>query len=385
MDLSYSDEQRLLAEAALRFALQRGAFGQKSSHEELGEATRRCWKEIAELGWLRLTGPETYGGLDLGAIEVGIVAEAMGRGHLLEPFLGVASAVLLISKVGTEEQKAALLPSIFAGSSIAVIADSERHTYTNLHCEGRTTAQECADGWVVCGEKTHVIAGPWGDIFLVSANVPHNAEPARRLAVFAVPAKAPGVHHAEIPTVDGSPLGRLVLDNVRLPHDAMLGNGADAAGAIECIVDFMIAGLASEAAGCADALLRQTVDYTKSRIQFGKSLSSHQVIRHRIAEMSICLEEMRASALNAALFANAPADLRSRAASGAKAKAAACGRYIAEQSVQLHGGMGVTDELSIGAYFKRLLAIEFLHGDEQFHLHRYAALTLHATEQSERA
>ena len=161
-----------------------------------------------------------------------------------------------------------------------------------------------------------------------------------------------------------------------MPASALLGDKADALPAIEKVVDYAIAAMASEATGCMQVLLEATIAYTKQRVQFGKPLSDNQVLRHRMASMAVKIEEARASALNAVLMADADPVTRARAASGAKVKVGRAGRFVAEQAVQLHGGMGVTEELNVGAYFKRLMAIEIVFGSPEFHLLRYGRLPL---------
>jgi hypothetical protein len=192
--------------------------------------------------------------------------------------------------------------------------------------------------------------------------------------LFLVPQSSPGLTLRDFPRLGGGRACNLDLRDVHLPADAVLGNGSDALPAIEAVVDRAMAALGAEAVGIMQTLLDQTLEYTKIRKQFGKPLSANQVIRHRLADMAMQCDEARSMALRAALMADAEPVARARAASGAKAKIGRCARFVAEQSVQLHGAMGVTEELDIGSYFKRLLAFDTLFGGSAHHYRRYAAL-----------
>jgi len=372
MDLTPSDEQRLLRESADRFVSETytADHRRKVANEPLGFSAD-IWKQFADLGWLALPIAEAHGGLGGGAIEIGILMEAFGRGLVSEPYLStVVIGASLISECGTEAQKQALLPKIADGSLYLAFAHSERQARFDL-ADVRTTATKMPDGWRLDGHKTAVLDGNAAGQTIVSARV-NDAN--GKLCLFLVPQGTRGLALRDFPRLGGGRACNLELNGVQLPADALLGDGTDALPAIEGTVDRAMAALGAEAVGIMQTLLDQTLEYTKIRKQFGRPLSANQVIRHRLADMAMQCDEARSMALRAALMADAEPVARSRAASGAKAKIGKCARFVAEQSVQLHGAMGVTEELDIGSYFKRLLAFDTLFGGSAHHYRRHAAL-----------
>ena len=300
--------------------------------------------------------------------------EAFGRGLVSEPYLStVVIGASLISECGTEAQKQVLLPDIADGSLVLSFAHSERQARYDL-ADVTTTAKKAPDGWRLDGNKTAVLDGSAAGQIIVSARVDDGNGKPGRLCLFLVPQGTRGLALRDFPRRGGGRASNLELRDVRLSADALLGDGSDALSAIEAVVDRAMAALGAEAVGIMQTLLDQTLEYTKIRKQFGRPLSTNQVIRHRLADMAMQCDEARSMALRAALMADAEPVARSRAASGAKAKIGKCARFVAEQSVQLHGAMGVTEELDIGAYFKRLLAFDTLFGGSAHHYRRHAAL-----------
>ncbi|MEH2624610.1 alkylation response protein AidB-like acyl-CoA dehydrogenase [Bradyrhizobium sp. AZCC 1719] len=372
MDLTLSDEQRLLRESADRFVSETytADHRRRVANDPLGFSAD-IWKQFADLGWLALPIPEAHGGLGGGAIEIGILMEAFGRGLVAEPYLStVVIGASLIAECGTEAQKQALLPKITDGSLYLAFAHSERQARFDL-ANVRTIAKKTSDGWRLDGQKTTVLDGNAAGHIIVSARVNDSDG---RLGLFLVAQGTRGLTLRDYLRLGGGRACNLELNGVQLPADALLGDGSDALPAIEVAVDRAIAALGAEAVGIMQTLLDQTLEYTKIRKQFGRPLSANQVIRHRLADMAMQCDEARSMALRAALMADAEPVARSRAASGAKAKIGRCARFVAEQSVQLHGAMGVTEELDIGSYFKRLLAFETLFGGSAHHYRRHAAL-----------
>ena len=372
MDLTPSDEQRLLRESVDRFVSETytADHRRKVASDPLGFSAD-IWKQFADLGWLALPISEAHGGLGGGAIEIGILMEAFGRGLVSEPYLStVVIGASLISECGTDAQKQALLPKIADGSLYLAFAHSERQARFDL-ADIRTTAKKTTDGWRLDGHKIAVLDGNAAGQIIVSARVNDaNGEP----CLFLVPQGTRGLALRDFPRLGGGRACNLELRDVQLPADALLGDGSDALPAIEAVIDRAMAALGAEAVGIMQTLLDQTLEYTKIRKQFGRPLSANQVIRHRLADMAMQCDEARSMALRAALMADAEPVARSRAASGAKAKIGKCARFVAEQSVQLHGAMGVTEELDIGSYFKRLLAFDTLFGGSAHHYRRHAAL-----------
>jgi alkylation response protein AidB-like acyl-CoA dehydrogenase len=375
MDLTPSDEQRLLRESADRFVNETytGDHRRRVAGDPLGFSAE-IWKQFAELGWLALPIAEAHGGLGGGAVEVGLLMEAFGRGLVSEPYLStVVIGASLISECGTDAQKQALLPEIADGSLVLAFAHSERQARFDL-ADVRTAAKKTPDGWRLDGNKTAVLDGNAAGQIIVSARVDDGSGKSGKLCLFLVAQGTRGLASRDYPRLGGGRACNLDLSGVQLPADALLGDGDDALPAIEAVIDRAMAALGAEAVGIMQTLLDQTLEYTKIRKQFGRPLSANQVIRHRLADMAMQCDEARSMALRAALMADAEPIARSRAASGAKAKIGKCARFVAEQSVQLHGAMGVTEELDVGSYFKRLLAFDTLFGGSAHHYRRHAAL-----------
>jgi hypothetical protein len=375
MDLTLSDEQRLLRESADRFVSETydADHRRRQAGDPLGFSAA-IWKQFADLGWLALPIPESYGGLGGSAIETGILMEAFGRGLVSEPYLStVVIGAALISECGSEAQKQALLPKIADGSLYLAFAHSERAARFDL-AEVSTSARKTQEGWRLDGQKIAVLDGNAAGEIIVSARIAGDNGASGKLCLFLVPAATPGLIMREYARLGGGRACNLDLRDVRLPADALLGDGSDTLPAIEGVVDRAMAALGAEAVGIMQTLLDTTIEYTKIRKQFGRPLSANQVIRHRLADIAMQCDEARSMALRAALMVDAEPVARSRAASGAKAKIGKCARFVAEQSVQLHGAMGVTEELDIGSYFKRLLAFDTLFGGSAHHYRRHAAL-----------
>lgn len=383
MDLTLSDEQRLLRESVDRFIAETydADHRRRSAGDPLGFSPV-IWQQFADLGWLALPIAEAYGGLGAGSVETGIVMEAFGRGLVAEPYLAtVVIGAGLIAECGSEAQKQAMLPKVADGSLCLAFAHSERAARFDLaHVE--TTAKKSADGWRLDGRKTAAIDGHAAGQMIVSARIANADGTPGKLCLFLVPAGNPGLTLRDYSRLGGGRACNLDLVDVRLPGDALLGDGSDALPKIEGVVDRALAALGSEAVGIMQIMFDMTLEYTKVRQQFGRPLSANQVIRHRLADMAMHCDEARSIALRAAVMADAEPIARSRAASGAKAKIGKCARFVAEQSVQLHGAMGVTEELDIGSYFKRLLAFDTLFGGSAHHYRRHAALGERAHPQS---
>ena len=375
MDLTLSDEQRLLRESVDRFVAEtfNPEHRRRMTSEPLG-FSRAVWKQFADLGWLALPIPESHGGLGGGAVEIGILMEAFGRGLVSEPYLStVVIGAALIAECGSEGQKQAMLPKIADGSLHLAFAHSERAARFDLG-KVSTTAVKTSDGFKLNGHKTAVLDGSAAEQIIVSARLDSDSGKPGKLRLFLVPSGTAGMTLQDFSRLGGGRACNLDLRDVHLPAETLLGDGTDALPAIECAVDRAMAALGAEAVGIMQTLLDATLEYTKMRKQFGRPLSANQVIRHRLADMAMQCDEARSMALRAALMADAEPLARSRAASGAKAKIGKCARFVAEQSVQLHGAMGVTEELDIGAYFKRLLAFDTLFGGSTHHYRRHAAL-----------
>jgi alkylation response protein AidB-like acyl-CoA dehydrogenase len=380
MDLTLSDEQRLLRESVDRFIAETydADHRRRNASDPLGFSPD-IWRKFADLGWLALPIDEAYGGLGAGSIETGILMEAFGRGLVAEPYLStVVIGASLISECGSEAQKQAILPKVADGSLYLAFAHSERAARFDL-AQVKTTAKRTQDGWRLDGHKTAVLDGNAADHVIVSARVASDDGMPGKLCLFLVPSGTAGLTLRDYSRLGGGRACNLDMTDVGLPTEALLGDGSDTLPKIEAVVDRALAALGAEAVGIMQVMLDMTLEYTKVRQQFGRPLSANQVIRHRLADMAMHCDEARSMALRAALMTEAEPVARGRAASGAKAKIGKCARFVAEQAVQLHGAMGVTEELDIGSYFKRLLAFDTMFGGSAHHYRRHAALGARAS------
>ncbi len=375
MDLSYAAEQLALKESAERFLRDRYSFDlrRRSDAGALG-FDRDIWRAFADLGWLALPFATADGGLDGGMVDVALLAESFGAALVAEPYL--STVVLcggLIARTAAAEQRAAVIAEIIAGHAILAFAHGEpegRHDYGRV----RTRAVRAGEGWRLDGRKTVVFDAPMADRLLVTARIGDD-DPAAPLGMFLLPRDTPGMVITGFPIVDGRRAANIVFDGARAGDDARLGE-PDQAPAIDAAIERAVIAGAADAIGAMQVLLAKTIAHTRARVQFGQPLAANQVLKHRMVDMAVRIEEARSIVLKAAIHADdgSAAGLRGRAASAAKVKVAAASRFVAEQAVQLHGAMGVTDELDIGAYFKRILAFEASYGTPAWHLRRYERL-----------
>ncbi len=372
MDLSYTAEQRALKESAARFLKDRYPFDVRRRIEASAEGySPELWRAFADLGWLGLPFPAIHGGLDGSAVDIALLTETLGASLVMEPY--VSTVVLcggLIAAVGNAAQRAAIIPEIIAGRLILALGHNEpqgRHAYGLVS----TSAVRSGNEWRLDGRKSIVFDAPMADRLLITARIGANG-----LGVFLLRPGAPGLTINPFPILDGRRAANIVLDGVRVADADRIGGDEDQTPAIEAAIDRATSALAADAIGAMQVLLDKTIAYTKTRVQFGQPLAANQVLKHRMVDMAVRIEEARSIALAASIRADdasTPAQ-RGRAASGAKVKVAAATRFVAEQAVQLHGAMGVTDELDIGAYFKRLMVFEASHGTPPWHLARYGTL-----------
>ena len=349
MDFSLTSEQTLLRESASRFLSETDLHGPA------------LWAAFAELGWLGLAIPETHGGLGLGPVEVAILAEELGRHRLAEPF--VAETVLAAGLLADAGARQDLLPGIADGSVRLALAHLEPGARACL-AHVATTATRANDAWALNGEKTAALGADSASFFLVTARTSGSVRDLDGITLFLLPRTFDGLHLETHAAVDGSTIGVLRLADAVTPDALTL----DAYPLLEAAIRRALAAWSAEAVGAMDALLRATIEYTSTRVQFGRPTAANQAVRHRLADMAVALEEARSLALRATLV------LDDRAVTAARVKVGRAARFVAEQAVQLHGAMGVTEELSIGAYLRRLLALETLFGSPDEHLRRHAAL-----------
>jgi len=373
MDIEFTDEQRILKDSVERMLRTSYDFDRRraiiASEEGWSESH---WQEFADMGLLAAPFSEEAGGLGGGPIAAMIIMEAFGRHLVVEPYFEtVVLAGGLIEALGSELQRHDLLAGIISGRTIWALALLEARSGQDLSAVS-TTAERQADGYVLRGAKAVVVAAPWADKLIVSARTSGTQNDREGVTLFIVDSHAPNVHLQGFKTLDGRRAAEIKLEGVRVPPGNLLGREGAAIEALESCRDGAIAAQCAEAIGAMTELNKATLEYTKTRKQFGVPLSSFQVLQHRLVDMFIAQEEATAItyALNATLVQGG--DNTAKLASAAKAKVGEAGRYVGEQAVQLHGGMGMSNELKVGHYLKRLVAINIQYGDPAFHTRRCA-------------
>jgi len=374
MDFDLTEEQRLLKDSVDRLIADQYAFEQRKKYmAESSGWSQSIWNQYAELGLLGLPFEEKHGGFGGGAVETMIVMEAFGRGLVLEPYF--ATVVLgggLLRRAGSDALRTALVPHIVAGKLKLAFAHIERHSRYDL-ADVSTTAREDGDGYVLDGIKSVVLHGDCADKLLVTARTSGGQRDRNGVGLFLVDADAPGLARRPYPTQDGLRAAEVTLRSVRVPADAVLGT--DALPAIEHVADEAIAALCAEAVGCMHAMHETTLEYLKTRQQFGRPIGSFQVLQHRSVDMLVALEQARSMAMLAAVMAaEEDAAERRRAIAAAKVQIGRSGRHVGQEAIQLHGGIGMTMEYKVGHYFKRMTMIDMLFGDADAHLQTLARL-----------
>ncbi|MEO8040448.1 MAG: acyl-CoA dehydrogenase family protein, partial [Betaproteobacteria bacterium] len=326
------------------------------------------------LGLLGVPIPEDFDGFGGGGIETMIVMEAFGRHLVVEPYLAtVVMAAGGIATAGSDEQKRYLLPAIMDGSMRLACAFTESGGRYDLH-HVETTARMQGGQWVLDGSKSVVMHGASADLLIVSARTAGATDDEMGISLFFVNPGEEGVSGREYPTYDGNRAAEIGFTNVAVSGDSLIGPLDLGLPLIELITDRAIAGLCAEAVGCMGALHDATLEYLKTRQQFGVPIGRFQALQHRMVEMLINCEQARSMALLAAVRVDsADAAERRKAVSAAKELIGRAGRYVAQQAIQLHGGMGMTDELNVSHYVKRLTAIDTQFGDADHHIDRFAA------------
>lgn len=376
MDFDLSDEQRLLKDSITAMLTDRYTFeARKSAVAAPNGFSAETWQQFADLGLLGVPFEEDHGGVGGGAVETMIVMDAFGHALVVEPY--VASVVLAggaIRHAASPAQKAAWLPALISGETRYALAYAERGSRYDLNAV-ETTAHLSGAGYVLNGAKSLVLSGDSADRLIVLARTAGSARDRSGLGLFLVEAASAGVFRRGYPTQDGQRAAEVMLENVQVAADHVLGDPSAALVAIERVADDAIAALAAEAVGAMDELLKLTVDYLKTRKQFGATIGSFQALQHRASDMFVAIEQARSMALLAAMMVDEPdAQERSRAMSAVKIQIGKSAKLVGQQAVQLHGGIGMTMEYAVGHYFKRLTMIETMFGDSDHHLARLAEM-----------
>lgn len=373
MDFALSEFQQLLKEQAERFIERDYGFEQRralvASDTGYSEAH---WQTFAELGWLGLPFDEAHGGFGGTAADLGLLFEAFGHGLVVEPYLATVLGGLAVQRGGTAGQQQAILPGVIAGEHKLALASTETGGRRGaVHVA--THAKRVTGGWQLTGHKAVVLHGASADTLVVSARSHGAVDATGGIGLFLVPAKAPGVSCRGYATVDDLRAAEVRLDRVELGDDAVLGDPAGGYASLDWLLDRAALAGCAEAVGCMAALVDRTAEYLRTREQFGRKIGEFQVLQHRLVDMYMALEPARSLTLAAALRADGPVAERQRLVAAARQVCAEAGRLVGQTAVQLHGGIGVTDELDVAHYFKRLTMLPVWFVDNGQALDRFIA------------
>ncbi len=374
MDFSFTEEQTLLRNMVQSFVQDNYDFDSRMKIVRSDEGmSREIWGQFAELGLLAAPFSEEMGGLDGGPIETMVIMEELGRGLVVEPYL--PTVVLcggILNRHGSDAQKEAHLAGIIGGEDIWALAYSEPQSRFNP-ADVLTSAKADGDGYVLNGTKAVVAAAPWANKLIVSARISGDQRDSDGLGLFIVEKSADGVSTQDYPTVDGNRASEVTLENVAVGADALVGAAGNGLALLEEALDYGIGAVCAEAIGHMKCLNDATVEYCKTRKQFGVPIGSFQVLQHRMVDMFMEYEQSVSMTYMVNMKLSDGEAERKKAAAGAKVQIGKSGRFVGQEAVQLHGGMGMTEELNVGHYFKRLTVIDTQFGNVDHHLKRFAA------------
>ncbi len=373
MHINYTEEQQMLRDSADKFLRDNYSFEHRQAVIKSGSGySSAMWQSFAELGWLALPFEEEQGGFDWGALEIMLLSEKLGRYQVIEPFLEtVLLAGGLLQAGNNQYLKDTRIGSLIDGSEQAAFAYAEGGCSLPAG-KVKTTARETADGYILSGTKTVVYNGPAADFFIVSACLNGQKD---NLVLLLVPADSAGLSRKNYLTYDGRHASELQLNNVEVKRNCLLADPLNSHAVICDVMQKAIIAVCAESLGAMEALLEATVEYTSQRKQFGQPIARFQVLRHRMADMFMELELSRSLLMAAAWHVDQRSDQADKLLAALKARVGKAGRFVSQNAIQLHGGIGVTDELNVGHYFKRLTIIENLFGSRDYHLSDYGKLS----------
>lgn len=374
MDFELSEDQRLLVESVDKLLGDRYDFNARKGHLKAPEGwSRMLWSQYAELGLLGLPFSEAHGGFGGGGVDVMLIMEAFGRALVLEPYL--ATVVLggtAIRLAGSAAQQSALLPKIVDGSLKLAFAHGEQQARYDA-TDVLTTARRNAKGWVIDGAKSVVLHGDCADKLVVSARTAGERADTNGLTLLLVDGNATGVARRGYTLRDETRAADIVLSDVQVREGDLLGVVDAAFPVIERVIEAGMSAMSAEAVGAMDKMHMMTLEYLKTRQQFGKPIGSYQIMQHKSADMLIALEQGRSMSMLAAMMLDEPdAAMRARNISMAKVGVGQSGRFVSQTAIQLHGGIGMTEEYAVGHYFRRVMVFEHTFGDTAYHLARLA-------------
>ncbi|MEM9172405.1 MAG: acyl-CoA dehydrogenase family protein [Pseudomonadota bacterium] len=373
MDFSISEDQQMLQDSVARYIADEYDFDsrQAAAESKLGYSAER-WQSFAELGWTAVPFAEADGGLDGGAVELMLVMEQFGRGLVIEPYLpSIVMAGGVLKRLANDEQKGAWLADLIEGSKTAALAYAEPQSRYTLH-DVATTATVSGDAYILNGHKTVVLNGGNADTLVISARTGDARTDASGISLFVVDANTAGISRKAYGTVDARQAAEIELKDVSVPASQLLGSAGDALATLEQVIGEATIGICAEAVGIMQMLNVKTLEYTKQRVQFGTPIAAFQALQHRMVDMFMIGEESRSLLLHAVMTAQeADTDAADKAVRALKIHIGTAGRTLGEEAVQLHGGMGVTWELDVAHYFKRLTMIDTLFGNAGHHIDSY--------------
>ncbi|MFN4025296.1 MAG: acyl-CoA dehydrogenase family protein [Hyphomonas sp.] len=374
MDFNFTEEQTMIRDSLARLIREQYDFDTRRKVVASKDGWRpEMWAQFAELGLLAAPFSEEDGGLGGGPIDAMVVMEEFGKGLVVEPFLQTVVLAGGFLKRGSSAQKEDHLAALMTGERVFAFAYAEPKGRYNL-ADLETTAKKDGGGWTISGHKAVVVGAPWASHLIVTARTGGGRRDAKGVGVFIVPKEAKGVTTRDYPTVDGRRASEVHFDKVTVGADAVIGD--DSLGLVELVTDEAIAALCAEACGAMKVANTQTIDYAKTRKQFGTPIGKFQVLQHRMADMFIEAEQSVSMTYMTTLKLGEDEVTRKKAASAAKVRIGQAGRFIGQAAIQIHGGMGMTDELAIGHYFKRLTIIDSEFGNTDHHLKRYTELSM---------
>ncbi len=375
MDFNFTEEQTMIRDSLARLIKDQYDFDTRRKVVASKEGWRpKMWAQFAELGLLAAPFSEEDGGLGGGPIDAMVVMEEFGKGLVVEPYL---QSVVLgggFLKRGSEAQKTEHLHPMIAGERVFAFAYAEPKGRYNL-ADLETTAKKDGAGWKISGHKAVVIGAPWASHLIVTARTAGGRRDTKGIGVFIVAKDAKGVTTRDYPTVDGRRASEVHFDNVSVGADAVIGDAAGGLPLIERVTDEAIAALCAEACGAMKVAQTMTVEYSRQRKQFGTPIGKFQVLQHKMVDMFMEAEQSVSMTYMATLKLDEDDVTRKKAASAAKVRIGQAGRFVGQNAIQIHGGMGMTDELAIGHYFKRLTIIDSEFGNVDHHLKRYTDLS----------
>jgi alkylation response protein AidB-like acyl-CoA dehydrogenase len=375
MDFELSTEQVLLNDSLEQFLRTHSdAQKRRTSAVSVQGFCLENWSRFSAMGWLGLPLPESVGGLGGTAVETGIVMEGFGRWLVCEPYLAtILLGAKLIERAGSEEQKLRWLPEVIDGRTLLSFAHSEPQARYELN-DVETRALRTDQGYLIDGRKSVVSHASSADAVIVSARTSGDSRERSGISLFFVDCRSMGISRVDYRTLDGRRASDLTLRNVMVPAQALLGDAGGAIEIIEEVVDHAICAICAEAVGAMRAVIDMTREYIGIRQQFGVPIATNQVLRHRLVDMHIAAEESKSMSDMAAMRMSADPAERRMTSAAAKAKIGIAARFVGEQAIQLHGGIGMTDQHPVGHYYKRLACIDTWFGSSDFHLKRFSAL-----------